>query len=96
MSFDENGVSTSVDSYITGAGAPVFVRVQSPKNSYLASEPTTATPAFEGSQEEKLEKIMIQKWIALIPTGRKHGLSGEGQDILSCIKCRRTEVLQMV
>lgn len=71
MSFDENGVSTSVDSYITGAGAPVFVRVQSPKNSYLASEPTTATPAFEGSQEEKLEKIMIQKWIALYPNGQE-------------------------
>ena len=71
MSFDENGVSTSVDSYITGAGAPVFVRVQSPKNSYLASEPTTALQLLKEARK-KLEKIMIQKWIALYPNGQEH------------------------
>mgnify|MGYP000778476403 FL=1 len=39
--------------------------------SYNAAAPTTATPAFSGGTEEKLEKIMIQKWIALYPNGHE-------------------------
>ena len=39
--------------------------------SYNAAAPTTATPAFSGGTEQKLEKIMIQKWIALYPNGHE-------------------------
>lgn len=30
-----------------------------------------ASVSFKGNQEEKLEKIMIQKWIALYPNGQE-------------------------
>ena len=32
---------------------------------------TEATTAWSGTDEEKLEKIMIQKWIALYPNGQE-------------------------
>ena len=38
---------------------------------YSYPAPCETTVEFEGSQEDKLEKIMIQKWIALYPNGQE-------------------------
>ena len=68
MSFEENGLSASeVDTYLANGKKPVAVTI----NGYSASAPTQATTEFSGSNEEKLEKIMIQKWIALYPNGQE-------------------------
>ncbi len=70
MSFAENGVDSSVDSYMAKEIPPVGHATSSPYK-YTASAPTTATTAFSGTSEQKLEKIMIQKWIALYPNGQE-------------------------
>ena len=72
MSFEENDLTTKVDTYIASAGAPVGISISSPAyNTYTRPAPTEATPEFTGTKEEKLEKIMIQKWIALFPNGQE-------------------------
>ena len=72
MSFEENGLTASeVDAYLTTGATPVRVDVRADGYSYGAPVPTTATTEFTGSDEEKLEKIMIQKWIALYPNGQE-------------------------
>ncbi len=72
MSFEENDLTTNVDTYIASAGAPVAISISSPAyNTYTRPAPTEATPKFTGTKEEKLEKIMIQKWIALFPNGQE-------------------------
>lgn len=70
MSFSENGVTTSVDTYLASGLQPVAVSLSGPIN-YSAPAPTTATTEFTGTTEEKLEKIMIQKWIAMYPNGQE-------------------------
>lgn len=70
MSFSENGISSSVSSYLSSGLQPVSVSLTSPI-SYSATAPTTATTEFTGTDEEKLEKIMIQKWIAMYPNGQE-------------------------
>lgn len=67
MSFQENGVSANINGYLSSDNRPQAVSI----GGYSAGAPTTATPAFEGSQEQKLEKIMIQKWIAMYPNGQE-------------------------
>ena len=67
MSFQENGVSADVDAYLTSGLAPQAVSI----NGYSAPQPTTATAEFTGSTEQKLEKIMIQKWISMYPNGQE-------------------------
>ena len=72
MSFEENGLTASeVDAYLATGATPVAVSVRADGYSYGASAPTRATTEFTGSNEEKLEKIMIQKWIALYPNGQE-------------------------
>lgn len=72
MSFEENGVSESVDDYLDTDNEPVAHDMKAGGNySYYASKPTGATTGFSGTDEEKLEKIMIQKWIALYPNGQE-------------------------
>ena len=72
MSFEENGVSESVDDYLDTDNEPVAHDMKAGGNySYYASKPTGATTRFSGTDEEKLEKIMIQKWIALYPNGQE-------------------------
>lgn len=67
MSFAENGVSGSVDDYLANGTSPVAVSLTG--QAYDRPAPTDATAEFTGSDEQKLEKIMIQKWIALYPNG---------------------------
>lgn len=73
MSFAENGVPVAkVDDYIDSDNKPVDVDMSSlPGVYYVFKAASQATVKFEGSQEEKLEKIMIQKWIALYPNGQE-------------------------
>lgn len=70
MSFQENGVTASVDEYMNSGEKPVG---HSFGGSYgcTFNAPSTTTAKFEGSPEQKLEKIIIQKWIALFPNGQE-------------------------
>lgn len=70
MSFQENGVSASVDNYINSRKAPIGHEVTG-KYSFSFAAPSATTAKFEGGTEQKLEKIIIQKWIALYPNGQE-------------------------
>lgn len=72
MSFEENGVeSNKVDAYINSGNEPMNYSISVGRYNYSAAAPTSATVAFEGNEEAKLEKIMIQKWIAMYPNGQE-------------------------
>lgn len=70
MSFQENGVTASVEEYMNSEKTPIKHEVG---GSYSCSftAPCSTTVKMEGSPEQKLEKIMIQKWIALFPNGQE-------------------------
>ena len=70
MSFQENGITASVDSYMSSRLAPTGYSVS---GSYACtySAPCSTTAQYTGSDEQRLEKIMIQKWIALYPNGHE-------------------------
>lgn len=70
-SFLENNVTGSVDDYMASENKPAANKVVSTKYGFDFSAPCQTTAAFEGSQEQKLEKIMIQKYIALYPNGQE-------------------------
>lgn len=68
MSFAENGIDAAkADDYINSGLVPADVEAAG--SSYNAL--STATVKFEGTDEEKLEKIIIQKYIALYPNGQE-------------------------
>lgn len=67
MSFKENGISSSVDSYLSDTGVPQAISI----HGYSAPAPTSATKDFSGNEELQLEKIMIQKWLAMYPNGHE-------------------------
>lgn len=69
-SFQENGVSGSVDDYLSSGKTPAANKVAG-KYGFDFSAPCQVTPGFSGNQEEKLEKIIIQKYIALYPNGQE-------------------------
>ena len=67
MSFNENGIAASVEDYLDSGNKPMA-------HEFLGAAPSApcqTTAKFEGSTEEKLEKIMVQKWIALFPNGQE-------------------------
>lgn len=70
MSFQENGINSSADSYMNSGKSPIQHQVTG-RYGFNYQTPTHTTVKFEGTQEEKLEKIMIQKWIALYPNGQE-------------------------
>lgn len=70
MSFQENGISTSVDNYMNSDEVPVKHEFGGRYSCSFAA-PHAVTAKFEGDQEEKLEKIIVQKWIALFPNGQE-------------------------
>lgn len=70
MSFQENGITASADAYMNSNKAPMKHEFSGAYSCSFAA-PSAATAKFEGSSEEKLEKIMIQKWIALFPNGQE-------------------------
>jgi len=71
MSFIENGIPASeVVGYVNSGRIPANYINSRP--SVNEASPTQTTVAWNvGTNEEKLEKIMIQKWIALYPNGQE-------------------------
>ncbi|MFV0323816.1 MAG: SusD/RagB family nutrient-binding outer membrane lipoprotein [Bacteroides xylanisolvens] len=70
MSFQENGVTVSVDSYLASGKKPIGHTFGGTYGCDF-SAPSATTASFTGTQEQKLEKIIIQKWIALFPNGQE-------------------------
>lgn len=70
MSFKEHGIDNStVDAYINSGKKPAkYVLELMHLN---VSAPSMATVSWAGNQEQKLEKIITQKWIALFPNGQE-------------------------
>lgn len=73
MSFAENGINPSLaEEYANRELTPSYVNLSSlPKAGHKYSPATSATVKFEGTPEQKLEKIIIQKWIAIYPDGQE-------------------------
>lgn len=71
MSFQENGVSSSVDNYMNSGLSPMAYNLSHYSYGQTCAVPCATTAKFEGTPEDKLEKIMIQKWIALFPNGQE-------------------------
>lgn len=70
MSFIENDIDPSlVESYISSGKEPVNWNLDIKNLSGAANAPTKAVVKWEGSDENLLEKIQIQKWLALYPNG---------------------------
>ena len=74
MSFEENGIASSeVADYMSSGLKPSAYSFHLTNPSVNVDSPalTQATTEWTGTDEEKLEKIMIQKWIALYPNGQE-------------------------
>ena len=74
MSFKENGIASSeVADYMSSGLKPsaYSFHLANPGVNVDVPAVTQATTAWGGTDEEKLEKIMIQKWIALYPNGQE-------------------------
>ena len=74
MSFEENGIASSeVADYMSSGLKPSAYSFHFTNPGVNVDVPavTEATTAWSGTDEEKLEKIMIQKWIALYPNGQE-------------------------
>ncbi|MDD7460883.1 MAG: RagB/SusD family nutrient uptake outer membrane protein [Prevotellaceae bacterium] len=74
MSFEENGISTSeVSAYMRSGRTPMAYSFTDNYIGISVNAPvvSTATTAWGTGLEENLEKIMIQKWIALYPNGQE-------------------------
>lgn len=70
-SFAENGKDSSVDEYVNSGKKPVGHKIRNWQYGCDIPAPCSTTAAFKGDTEQKLEKIMIQKWIALFPNGHE-------------------------
>lgn len=74
MSFEENGIASSeVADYVSSGLKPsaYSFHLANPGVNVDVPAVTQATTEWTGTDEEKLEKIMIQKWIALYPNGQE-------------------------
>lgn len=74
MSFEEHGIAASeVSDYMSSGLKPSAYSLHTyrPRISVNAPAVSEATTEWTGTDEEKLEKIMIQKWIALYPNGQE-------------------------
>ena len=68
-SFAENDINVAqADPYLTSGKEPADYYASWLGN---ADAPTQATTQWQGTTEEKLEKIITQKWIALYPNGQE-------------------------
>jgi hypothetical protein len=73
ISFEENGLkSDEANTYMSGESAPMEVDLSRiPSVGRVLSVATDETVKFEGSDEQKLQKIITQKWIAIYPNGQE-------------------------
>lgn len=70
LSFEENNLSPSlVTNYLASGLHPAEFR--DVRYRVTMAAPTQATTAWSGTEEEKLEKIITQKWLALYPNGQE-------------------------
>lgn len=74
-SFASAGISNGVDSYLESEALPTdsWVNPQNERSVDVSSMLSMVSPKFNesGSDEEKLEQIITQKWIALYPDGQE-------------------------
>ena len=70
-SFQENGITADVDRYLNSGKKPVGHKLSAISYNFDFPAPCQTTAKFEGSQEQKLEKIITQKWLALYPNGQE-------------------------
>lgn len=73
-SFQEHGISDAVSDYMNSGNTPAANRVDKTSEQCAAfnyAAPCETTAEFTGSQEQKFEKIIIQKYIALYPNGQE-------------------------
>lgn len=71
MSFAENGVQENVDTYMNSNRRPAGTVNNAPQFGFSFEAPCQTTVRFTGTNESKLEKIMIQKYIAMFPNGQE-------------------------
>lgn len=75
LSFAENGVSEGdASSYLNSTAQPAPFEDKSLSNTkYSFGQPSTITPKWNGgaTKEEKLERIITQKYIAMYPNGQE-------------------------
>ena len=74
MSFEENGIASSEAADYMSSGlkpSAYSFHLTNPGVNVDVPAVTQATTEWTGTDEEKLEKIMIQKWIALYPNGQE-------------------------
>ena len=69
MSFTENGVSAA--DYVNNTTKKPANYTDPINNTYSAGAPSTVTIAYSGTEEEKLEKIITQKYLAIFPDGHE-------------------------
>lgn len=71
-SFAENTIASGVDNYIAGKTSPaIFIDSQNPKYSAVAPSATSVAWDEAKNDEERLEKIIIQKYLAIFPDGQE-------------------------
>lgn len=72
QSFSENGIKTEgVENYMKSGKKPITYELYANEYSAYSSAPCETTTEFKGEKEKLLEKIIIQKWIALYPNGQE-------------------------
>lgn len=69
MSFTENGVSAA--DYVNNTTKKPANYTDPINSTYSAGVPSTVTIAYSGTEEEKLEKIITQKYLAIFPDGHE-------------------------
>lgn len=70
LSFEENNISNGVETYLAGTRSPAAYN-DNLRPEYSAPAPSSVTVAWDDnlSDEQKLEKIIVQKYLAIFPDG---------------------------
>lgn len=74
MSFKENGIDVSIaERYLNSEKIPTKyeLKMSEPFVNVSVQAPSEVTPKWGGNQEQQLEKIITQKWLALYPNGQE-------------------------
>jgi len=73
LSLSQYGLSSSYSSYVNDSSSTfsAYVDPKNPENNFLPSSDITIKWDESASLEQKLERIMTQKWIAVFPDGQE-------------------------
>lgn len=70
LSFEENQITEGLDTYLNGTSGPAsFTDSKQPQYSAVAPATVTVKWVEEDNEERKLEKIIVQKYLAIFPDG---------------------------